>query len=345
MKYMGKKSKFKTAPLYSVIGKVRDEELQIRVFSLTKAVQKEDVWIYPSMIGARKVPNNKIGKVDVCDFGNNNIVYNGYCFEPEIDTLIDLVKSTFISHNNELEKKNKSERVNKIVELVKSSFVSNQVVVDTAVPSTKREFSKEDKEDIEAVNAVLAGHKEKFSVLYQRYYERVNRKYSSNLKYNNDLADDLTADLFTKVFQKLHKYKENYTFNSWITRVSDNYLIDYVRKKRLETMSIDAGVSSEKMRNEGDEFSSFEIRDVNLNPEESLVTQQKNDILKNAIEKLGNVCRTAMRKRFLEEKSYTEIAEEMQIPLGTVKASIFRGRADLKKLIKLNKHILESVLS
>ena len=310
MKNTGKTFEIKSAPLYHVLGTTRKQvELHIRVIPLTRAVEKGESWFYPSEGGTKKVTTTSLNKIDVVA----KKLYRGYCTELGIEKIVELIKATHESILN---------------------------------PKPVSKFAARHQEDIDAVNDVLAGKKNSFTVLYKRYYGIINYKYSSSLKYNKDEADDLTQELFTKVFQNLAKYKPDFTFNSWITCIANNFLIDYTRKKRLETISIDAGFANEKMKNEYAESGTFDIfDDSTLNPEEHLITAQRNVLVNNAISALSPKCRIIMKKRFIEEKSYTEISEEMNLPLGTVKASIFRGKADLEKLVKANKNVLESVLA
>lgn len=205
---------------------------------------------------------------------------------------------------------------------------------------------KAHQEDIEMVAAVVAGNKNKFAVLYKRYYPIIFQKYSMSLNFNKEIVEDLTAELFLRVYQNLHKYKPEYTFNSWITRVAQNLLIDNARKHVVNTIPLDAGMSSEKMRSDESEFMVFEIADdYNPTPEQGMITSEKNELVKNVIDSLDETCRTAIVKLFMEEKSYTEISQEMNLPLGSVKSIIFRGKEKLKSIIEANPSMMAAVLA
>jgi RNA polymerase sigma-70 factor (ECF subfamily) len=206
--------------------------------------------------------------------------------------------------------------------------------------------AKSHQEDIDAVAAVVSGDKNKFAILYKRYYPIIFQKYSTSLKFNKEVVEDLTAELFLRVYQNLDKFKPEYTFNSWITRVAQNHLIDHTRKNVLDTVPLDAGMSSEKMRSDESEFMVFEIADdYTPTPEQGIITSEKNELVRNAIEGLDETCRTAINKLFMEEKSYTEISQEMNLPLGSVKSIIFRGKEKLKSIIEANPSMLAAVLS
>jgi RNA polymerase sigma-70 factor (ECF subfamily) len=218
--------------------------------------------------------------------------------------------------------------------------------VQITTSASGKKISKIDQDDINAVAAVLAGQKERYAVIYKRYYPIILQKFSSSLKFNKELAEDIAADLFTKVFQNLSGYKPKYTFNSWITRVAKNHLVDYVRKQKLDTVSLDAGVSSEKMRNEDSNSAVMEVKDDGvLNPEESILSQERNECIKNAVANLDDNCREVIKKLFYEDKSYVEIANEMNIPLGTLKSIVFRAKSKLKSMLEADKRALAVVMN
>lgn len=211
----------------------------------------------------------------------------------------------------------------------------------------KKGFATIDQADIDAVNAVLAGKKEKFAIIYKRYYAIILQKYSSRLKFNNDLAEDLTAEVFVRVFENMHKYQPHYTFNSWITRVSNNFLIDYIRKqkrkKNLETVSMNTGFASDKMKNDDIDFV-FDVRDEDYAaPDDNLILGQRTEYMEKALSQLDEQYRVVVNKRFYEEKSYDEIAHEIGMTLGAVKSIIFRAKDKLKDIITSDKVMLVAV--
>jgi|GEM_PF-3556882 len=356
-----KNKKTVAAPLYSVLGNLtKSSELNIRVIPLTRARQKGSVWIYPSEGGNKHIPVKSLDKIDSSDFANpevNRKAYRGYCFKSGINSLTELIKKKHgkgvpvtvvkpaVVKSNPIPVV-KAKKINVPVAAVLATLVvtkKEDILPIESIGVSGRKFSKADQDDINAVNAVLSGSKDKFAVLYKRYYNTINYKYSTSLKYNKELADDLTADLFVRVYNNLSSYKPNYTFNSWITRVAHNFLIDYTRKPQLDTVSMDAGKSSEKMRNDDSDFIAFEVRDGVSTPEEGMITEQKNQLVKESIDKLEENYKNVMQKLFLEEKSYIEISDEMELPLNSVKSIIFRAKARLKEIINANKIVLAAV--
>lgn len=343
---MGKKAQIKAAPLYSVYGTFnKAKKLNVRVISLTRAVKKGDVWVYPSTNGNKSVLVNNLNQVS---FINNIRV--GYCLKSGINKLVAAVNASHARANagescNIPSKKAEVINVNSSAKVrvpIKPKPVSN-VSIAVELP-IKKSFSAIDKADIEAVNAILSGHKEQFTVIYKRYYPIINFKYSSSLKFNKELADDLTADLFVKVYNNLDSYKPNFTFNSWITSVAKNLLIDYVRKPKLDTVSINQGVASEQMKNDDSAPILVDMRDESFNPEEDIIFQQKSTILKEHVKNLDNTCREIITMLYFEEKSYSEIADETGLSLGSVKSIIFRAKAKLKSMISEDKSTLAALV-
>ncbi len=348
MKKKKKDSVIKSAPLYNVLGSLKKgTELSIRVIPLTRAVKKNKSWVYPSEGGNKVVLIKDIGKLDLSDFRNKNALrkfYRGYCLKSAIPKLIKLIKTK----HGSVKTITAPIVVSKPV-VIKLNKKTNPITEMNTQPQKEtipeKVFSKIDQADIDAVNSILAGNKDKFSVLYKRYYAIINFRYVSSLKYDKDLADDLTADLFVRVFENLGSYKPQYTFNSWITRVAKNFLIDYTRKKRLDTISIDAGASSNKMKNEDADNTIFEVRDNGtLTPEEKIISKQRIECVKSSINKLDDRCRVIITKLFLEEKSYEEIALETDMSLNTVKSLIFRGKARLKTIMEADKSTLATLI-
>ena len=152
--------------------------------------------------------------------------------------------------------------------------------------------------------------------------------------HNRDDAEDLTIEAFGKAFKNLEKYSPDYAFSTWLFRIATNNAIDFIRKKRLETTSIDRGISGDD--DEGSTFASS-IRGQNLDPEEEYIRQQRMNLMREVTEKLNEKYRILIELRFFKEYSYEEIADELNLPLGTVKAQLFRAKELLYNILKRNK--------
>ena len=142
----------------------------------------------------------------------------------------------------------------------------------------------------------------------------------------------MTIEAFGKAFNRLHQYVPNYAFSTWLFRIATNNCIDFIRKKKMVTFSID------KTIDDGDGGSmSIEIKSENLNPEERYVRKQKIRIMREIVIQLKPRYRELVVLRYFREFSYDEIATETELPLGTVKAQLFRAREQLYKLMQNKK--------
>lgn len=150
--------------------------------------------------------------------------------------------------------------------------------------------------------------------------------------HNRDDAEDLTIESFGKAFNRLEKYDPKYAFSTWLFKIATNNCIDFIRKKRLETTSIDDPITGD----DGDEMS-IDIKSEQLNPEEKYIKKQRGISVRGNIAKLDEKYKTLIELRYYQELSYEEIAQELDIPLGTVKAQLFRAKELLFKLMNKNK--------
>jgi len=146
---------------------------------------------------------------------------------------------------------------------------------------------------------------------------------------NADDADDLTIEAFGKAFKKLHQYTPDYAFSTWLFKIASNNCIDFIRKKKKLTFSIDKSFETE----DGAEMT-HSIPALTPDPEENFIKKQKIKLMRDVVEKLKPRYRVLVEMRYFEELSYEEIAEKLQLPLGTVKAQLFRARELLYNILK-----------
>lgn len=146
---------------------------------------------------------------------------------------------------------------------------------------------------------------------------------------NKDDADDLTIEAFGKAFKRLHQYTPNYAFSTWLFKIASNNCIDFIRRKKMVTFSIDKTFENE----EGSEMA-MDIKAEGMNPEESIMKKQKVKHMHEVVEKLKPRYRVLVEMRYFDELSYEEIAEKLELPLGTVKAQLFRAREFLANILK-----------
>ncbi|MCK5033806.1 MAG: sigma-70 family RNA polymerase sigma factor [Calditrichia bacterium] len=141
-------------------------------------------------------------------------------------------------------------------------------------------------------------------------------------------AEDLTQETFIKTFKSLPSFNEEYAFSTWIFKIATNNCIDFFRKRKLKTYSIDKPI----------QYKTSEIQqdhpDTDPNAEKSMLAEERSELIKKAIDSLPKKYNEAIVLRHMKEKSYEEIAEMLNLPLGTVKARIFRAREMLNKALK-----------
>ncbi len=188
--------------------------------------------------------------------------------------------------------------------------------------------SKNTLEDRKLVASAKKGESKAFETLLKKYRKSVYYMLLKMVK-NADDAEDLTQEAFAKAFNSIEKFDSKYAFSTWLFRIATNNTIDFIRKRRVQTVSIDAPI-------EGDDGSNMtiDVKDEDLNPNEELLKKQRSRYLHMAIEKLPEKYRILVELRYFKEFSYEEIANELQIPLGTVKAQLFRARELLNQELK-----------
>jgi RNA polymerase sigma-70 factor (ECF subfamily) len=149
------------------------------------------------------------------------------------------------------------------------------------------------------------------------------------MTHNTTMASDLTVETFSKAFLQLHRYSPTGTFSSWLFSIGVNTYIDYLRKRKLDTVSI----NSITRTSDGD-FIEYQIPSSQPNPEEMMIRMQRDAALKEIVDQLKEPYRQIIRLRYYEDLSYEDIAEQLKIPIGTVKVRLNRAKALLSSVIK-----------
>jgi RNA polymerase sigma factor (sigma-70 family) len=149
---------------------------------------------------------------------------------------------------------------------------------------------------------------------------------------NKDDADDLTIEAFGKAFKRLDQYTPNYAFSTWLFKIASNNCIDFIRKQRMKMYSIDKSFEDD----EGSELT-MDLKCIDLDPEEAVIRDQKIILMRNLVDQLKPRYRELIELRYFKELSYEEISEELDLPLGTVKAQLFRARDFLFHIVKNSK--------
>lgn len=192
-------------------------------------------------------------------------------------------------------------------------------------------FSQKATEDLELVRKAILNDQKAYAELMVRYKDAI---YFMILKMvnNKEDANDLTVEAFSKAFENIDKYKPDFAFSTWLFKIATNNCIDFIRKKRLKTTSIDSAYDNQ----DGEEVR-IDFASEGLDPEEKMIKKQKNDLMRTIVDNLPARYKQLVILRYFDERSYEEIAEELKLPVGTVKAQLFRARDLLFNTIKQGK--------
>lgn len=145
---------------------------------------------------------------------------------------------------------------------------------------------------------------------------------------NDETAEDITQETFMKAFSALASYRSEFRFSTWLCKIAANTSIDHLRKKRIKALSLDREIETSEGTVE------FEVPDYSFHPEREFEAKQKQISIDQAINQLSDRYRQVIVYRHRDDKSYEEIADLLNVPVGTVKARIFRARELLKKSLK-----------
>ena len=187
-------------------------------------------------------------------------------------------------------------------------------------------LSEKAQHDFMLVEKALAGDQKAFADLLGRYRDAI---YFMLLKMVNNPSDaeDLTIEAFGKAFKNINQYTPSFAFSTWLFKIATNNCIDFIRKKRAATISLDQS-------NDDPDTSSVTLASDTPDPEEHLINSQKVKLLRGVVNKLKPRYRTLVELRYFREFSYEEISEELNLPIGTVKAQLFRARELLFNILK-----------
>ncbi len=189
------------------------------------------------------------------------------------------------------------------------------------------ELSDKAQYDFSLVEAALTGEEKAFAKLMSRYKDAIYFMLLKMVNNKND-AEDLTLEAFGKAFKNLHQYSPNYAFSTWLFKIATNNCIDFLRKRRGVYVSIENNLEN------GDNDAPIKLRSTEPNPEEKLIRIQKAILMRRIVHRLKPRYRILVELRYFREFSYEEIAKELNLPLGTVKAQLFRAREMLFKMIE-----------
>jgi RNA polymerase sigma-70 factor (ECF subfamily) len=187
------------------------------------------------------------------------------------------------------------------------------------------DLSDKAKGDLLLVDQAKKGDEKAFAGLMNRYRDSI---YFMLLKMVNNASDaeDLTIEAFGKAFRSLESYTPRYAFSTWLFKIATNNCVDFIRKKQVSPSPLD--LLQENLDN-----ATVNIQSDLPDPEETLINRQKTDALKEIINQLKPTYKNLIELRYYKEYSYEEISSELNIPIGTVKAQLFRAKTLLYNIL------------
>jgi RNA polymerase sigma factor (sigma-70 family) len=181
--------------------------------------------------------------------------------------------------------------------------------------------------DDELIKDALKGDQKAFKGLVVRHQGSVFHIVFRIVR-DKEVANDLVQETFMKAFSSLKSYRSEFRFSTWLYKIAANSSIDYLRKKRIQALSLDNPLKTE------DGEVTIEVADYTHHPEMEMERRERAVSIQEAINSLPDKYRRVIVARHQEEKSYEAIADELSLPVGTVKARIFRARELLKKRLR-----------
>lgn len=185
--------------------------------------------------------------------------------------------------------------------------------------------------DPELVARAAAGSEAAYRELLDRYQRPVFSLVYRMVR-DREEAEDLAQETFVRVFNNIGRYDSQWKFSSWIFKIANNLAIDTLRRRKLKTVSIDG--APDALTADETEASSIQLASEDPDPEERLEAAELGDEIEQAIGELRPEYRTAILLRHVEGRPYEEIAQIMEIPLGTVKTYIHRARGELREALE-----------
>lgn len=182
-------------------------------------------------------------------------------------------------------------------------------------------------DDEKLIADALKGDQKAYTKLVEQHKKAIFHIINKIVR-NDEAANDLVQETFMKAFSSLATYRSEYRFSTWLYKIAANASIDYLRKRRIHALSLDRPMETK------DGTVEIEVPDYSYHPELDLMRKQQRVSIEEAIDSLPKKYRDVIVYRHKDDKSYEEIADLLEIPVGTVKARIFRARELLKKKLK-----------
>jgi RNA polymerase sigma factor (sigma-70 family) len=200
-------------------------------------------------------------------------------------------------------------------------------LLPTPVDAKEQKRRDSRSEDSRLIKAALAGSDAAYSQIMRKYHDAIF-SFIYRMVHDHEQVEDLTQEAFIKAFSSLKNFNEEFAFSTWLYKIATNNCIDHIRRRKLQMYSIDKPIESK------DSDYTFELPDESYEADKELISGQRARMLQAAIDQLPEKYRRVIMLRHSEERSYEEIAKMLRIPIGTVKAHIFRAREILYKQLR-----------
>ena len=194
-------------------------------------------------------------------------------------------------------------------------------------PAQEKRRRESRSEDTRIIQQALKGDESAYKKLMMKYHDAIFN-FIFKMVHDREQVEDLTQEAFIKAFASLSKFNDEFAFSTWLYKIATNNSIDHIRKRKLQVYSIDKPIDSK------DSEYTFELPDEDYEADGELISDQRAVMIRAAIAKLPEKYRLVIELRHIEEKSYEEIAVLLKLPIGTIKAHIFRARELLYKQLR-----------
>jgi RNA polymerase sigma-70 factor (ECF subfamily) len=189
-------------------------------------------------------------------------------------------------------------------------------------------LSEKAQHDFILVENARKGDQKAYAELMGRYRDAI---FFMLLKMVNNTSDaeDLTIEAFGKAFKNINQYTPNFAFSTWLFKIATNNCIDFIRKRRGNVISLD-----QTFHDDDSSAPATQIQSDTPDPETNMINKQNVKLMRDVVNKLKPRYRKLVELRYFSEYSYEEISLELHLPIGTVKAQLFRARELLFNILK-----------
>jgi len=188
-----------------------------------------------------------------------------------------------------------------------------------ADPSARTEW------EYHQIDLALQGDQRAFRQLWNHHHRHLYFKILGMVHHPDD-AKDLTLEVFAKAFANLYRFRKQFAFSTWLFRIGFNHTLDFLRRKRIDTVRLPGPFAAEA---ETDPL--LQICSPAPGPEAQLLQAQRTDQFDQCLQKLPSRCRQVIQLRYYEQLSYAEIARRTDLSLGAVKNYLHRAKRKLRQ--------------